>query len=209
MKWYHSLYWRIAAGVVACLALLLIVQATLFVWVVARSASTIPNQPPDRLAQTIALDVAQAIDRNPSLEIEKYVRQEYSADTQPFFVLFADHRRIEINGPFPSQLTEEAQNRLDMLNRVPPQRLMRGDRPRRPWVQRLSSSADRRQRRAARRRRGRARTALWFPVASLRPDAVGCRRRDADRRRRAGHGRDLRTGAAASAGGRRRGAPAG
>src|SRR5215510_10564356 len=102
MKWYRSFYWRIAAGFVACLALLLVVQATLFVWVVARAGATVPNQPPDRLAQTIALDIAQAVDRTPSLDLDHYVRQEYGADTQPFFVLLTDRRRIEIGGPFAS-----------------------------------------------------------------------------------------------------------
>ena len=36
-KWYQSLYWRIAIGFLLCLALLLVVQAMLFVWLVARS----------------------------------------------------------------------------------------------------------------------------------------------------------------------------
>jgi two-component system, OmpR family, sensor histidine kinase BaeS len=130
MKWYYSLYWRIAAGFVACLALLLVVQATLFVWVVARSGPTIPNQPPDRLAQTIALDIAQAVDRDPTLDVESYLRQEYAADTQPFFVLLSDRRRLEVGGPFPQELLQDAQARLDMLARLDPQRLMRGERPR-------------------------------------------------------------------------------
>jgi hypothetical protein len=75
MKWHHSLYWRIALGFVGCLALLLIVQGMLFVWVVSQSGSTIPNQPPDRFAQTIALDVSQAIERDATLDIGAYVRQ--------------------------------------------------------------------------------------------------------------------------------------
>lgn len=72
MKWHHSLYWRIAVGFVACLALLLLVQAMLFVWVVSRSTQTIPNQPPDRFAQTVALDVTQALERDPALDIREY-----------------------------------------------------------------------------------------------------------------------------------------
>ena len=67
MKWHHSLYSRIAVGFVACLALLLLVQGILFVWVASRSGSSVPNQPPDRFAQTIALDVTQEIERDPTL----------------------------------------------------------------------------------------------------------------------------------------------
>src|SRR6185312_7514049 len=54
MKWYQSLYWRIAIGVIGCLALLLIVQGVLFVWLVGRLGA-VPNQPPDRFAQTVAI----------------------------------------------------------------------------------------------------------------------------------------------------------
>ena len=36
-RWYRSLYWRIAIGFVLCLAAMLVVQAMLFVWVLARS----------------------------------------------------------------------------------------------------------------------------------------------------------------------------
>src|SRR5258707_8594669 len=98
MKWHHSLYWRIAVGFVACLALLLLVQAMLFVWVVSRSARTVPNQPPDRFAQTVALDVTQAIERDPTLDIAQYVRQEFAQDAQPFFVLLRDGRAVQVGG---------------------------------------------------------------------------------------------------------------
>jgi hypothetical protein len=32
--------------------------------------STVPNQPPDRFAQTIAVDASGALERDPSLDIE-------------------------------------------------------------------------------------------------------------------------------------------
>jgi signal transduction histidine kinase len=132
MKWHHSLYWRIAVGFVACLALLLLVQGMLFVWVVSRSAQTVPNQPPDRFAQTIALDVTQALERDPALDIDKYLREEYSRDAQPFFVLLRDGRAIEIGGPFPASMIEEARARLEnfsqrgFLSRGGPRRFERG-----------------------------------------------------------------------------------
>ena len=112
MKWHHSLYWRIAVGFVACLALLLLVQAMLFVWVVSRSAQTIPNQPPDRFAQTVALDATQALERDPTLDLAQYLRQEYARDAQPFFVLLRDGRAIEIGGSFPEPMVREARAAL-------------------------------------------------------------------------------------------------
>lgn len=114
MKWHHSLYWRIAVGFVACLALLLLVQAMLFVWVVSRSAQ-IPNQPPDRFAQTVALDASDALERDPALDLAQYLRQEYDSDAQPFFVLLKDGRAIEINGSFRDPMVQEARERFDGL----------------------------------------------------------------------------------------------
>ena len=74
-RWYRSLYWRIAIGFVLCLAAMLVVQAVLFVWVVEQEGPTLPGQPPDRFAQTLALDLAQAISRDPSFDVARYVRE--------------------------------------------------------------------------------------------------------------------------------------
>src|SRR5262245_29488885 len=106
MKWHDSLYWRIAVGFVACLALLLLVQAMLFVWVVSRSAQ-ISNQPPERFAQTVALDATEALERDPTLDLTQYMRQEYGRDAQPFFVLLRDGRTIEVNRAFPESVVRE------------------------------------------------------------------------------------------------------
>jgi signal transduction histidine kinase len=127
MKWHHSLYWRIAVGFVACLALLLLVQAMLFVWVVSRSAQTVPNQPPERFAQTIALDVTQALDRDPTLDIRQYLKQEYSRDSQPFFVLLKSGDAVEVNGSFPEAMVREARQRFDGLLSGNALRFGRGD----------------------------------------------------------------------------------
>jgi signal transduction histidine kinase len=114
MKWYQSLYWRIAIGVIGCLALLLIVQGVVFVWLVGRLGA-VPNQPPDRFAQTVAFDVTQALERDASLNIDKYLRDEYARDAQPFFVVLADGKTITIAGSFPSQLIDDARTRLTAI----------------------------------------------------------------------------------------------
>jgi signal transduction histidine kinase len=115
MKWHRSLYWRIAIGFVFCLGLLLVVQAMLFVWVLARSGS-VPSQPPDRFAQTVAFDVARALERDPALDLGQYIRDEYGKDAQPFFVLLADGALIELSGPFPAPIVAEARARLQLMS---------------------------------------------------------------------------------------------
>ena len=40
--WYRSLYWRIALGFIVFLTLMLVVQGALFLWLVGRSAGSLP-----------------------------------------------------------------------------------------------------------------------------------------------------------------------
>src|SRR3954447_22921097 len=102
------------------------VQGFLFVWMMTRAGSTVPNQPPERFAQTIAIDVSQALERDPTLDIERYVRQEYGTDSQPFVVVLADGRVLEIGARFPETLKAEARARLGALKAIDPARLARG-----------------------------------------------------------------------------------
>jgi len=126
VTWYRSLYWRIAVGFIACLALLLVVQGMLFVWMMAKAGSTIPNQPPDRFAQTVALDISGALDTDAKLDIEQYVRQEYAKDAQPFVVLLADGRSIDVGMRLPETALTDARARLEMLRAAGPARFGRG-----------------------------------------------------------------------------------
>src|SRR4051794_17268750 len=91
-----------------------------------RAGSTVPNQPPERFAQTIAIDVSQALERDPALDVERYVRQEYATDSQPFVVALADGRMLEIGARFPESLKTEARARLESLEGIDPARLARG-----------------------------------------------------------------------------------
>ncbi|MGE0450420.1 MAG: sensor histidine kinase [Vicinamibacterales bacterium] len=125
MTWYRSLYWRIAVGFIACLALLLIVQGVLFVWMMAQAGATIPNQPPNRLAQAIAIDLSQALERDASLDVEPYLREEYGRDVQPFFVLIGE-RAIVVGGQISEARVREARIRFDAFRALEARRLNRG-----------------------------------------------------------------------------------
>jgi two-component system, OmpR family, sensor kinase len=89
--WYRSLYWRIAIGFVALLAMLLLAQAALFLWLTDRFIGS-PGRTPVQLAEQVAADVGAALTRDPDLDLTAYVRQQFGRTFQPFVVRLADGR---------------------------------------------------------------------------------------------------------------------
>src|SRR5579872_1309007 len=113
MHWYRSLYWRIALGFVAFLATMLVVQAMFFTWAVAQSGRTLPGQSPPRFAQTVAIDLAGALEREPALDVAHYVHEQYAQVTYPFYVVLADGRTASNTGEaVPESLLRIAHARL-------------------------------------------------------------------------------------------------
>ena len=94
LSWYKSLYWRVALGLIAFLALMLAAEAALFLWTTDRIAGSMPARSPRRLAVLIASDLGTAIAADPKLEIEKYVREQYGNVLQTFLVIMRDGRVI-------------------------------------------------------------------------------------------------------------------
>src|SRR6188472_443297 len=104
-RWYRSLYWRIAFGFMLALAAMLVVQALLFVLAVSRVGPALPGQPPDRFAQTVALDVGAALESDPTLNIAQFIRDQFGRDAHPFFIMLKDGRVISNGGTtFPEPL---------------------------------------------------------------------------------------------------------
>ena len=64
--WFRSLYWRIALGSIAVLAVLLLVQALVFLWMSGTIATTLLGQSPDRIAAEAAKEVAAALQKDPA-----------------------------------------------------------------------------------------------------------------------------------------------
>jgi hypothetical protein len=46
LRWYRSLYWRVAFGLIAFLALMLTAEAALFIWTTDRIAGSMPARSP-------------------------------------------------------------------------------------------------------------------------------------------------------------------
>jgi two-component system, OmpR family, sensor kinase len=132
--WYQSLYWRIAVSLIAFLALALIAQGVLFIWMTDRIAGSMPAQSPRRLAVLVASDVAAALQRDPELQLGAYVQEQYSRVFQPIVLLMRDgrsftNRSTPVSPPMDAVLREEVarlvaarrferrRNELSMLER--------------------------------------------------------------------------------------------
>jgi signal transduction histidine kinase len=93
-RWYRSLYWRIALGLFAFLALMLAAQGALFLWMTERIAGSMPARDPRRLAVLVASDVGAALTADPSLDLAAYVRDQYGNVFQTFLVIMQDGRIV-------------------------------------------------------------------------------------------------------------------
>ncbi len=90
--WYRSIYWRIAIGFILFLAVMLIVQGGLFLWVVARNEGALPSHSLIEFANVIASDVGNEMEQDPHANIGQYVRDHYSQMSRAVFVMMSDGR---------------------------------------------------------------------------------------------------------------------
>ena len=88
----------------------------LFIWVASRSGPTVPGQPPERFAGAVAAEISAALERDPQLDLQQFVRAEYGGSAHPVFVMMTDGRMAGNGGTFPEALVRQAQ---EMLRRGP------------------------------------------------------------------------------------------
>jgi HAMP domain-containing protein len=104
--WYRSLYWRIALGLFAFLALMLTAQGALFLWMTDRIAGSMPARSPRRLAALVASDVSAALNANASLKLEQYLPEQYGEILQTFVIIMRDGRTFSNHNDVPDALLE-------------------------------------------------------------------------------------------------------
>jgi signal transduction histidine kinase len=90
--WFRSLYWRIAFGFIALLAVLLLAQSLIFLWLTDRFVGA-SARTPAQLAETVASDLGAALTREPDLTLDTYVETHFKHIYQPFLVTLLDGRR--------------------------------------------------------------------------------------------------------------------
>ena len=90
VSWRKSLYRRIALGLFAFVAVMLAAEGTLFLWISQRLAGAMPARSPRQLAALVSQDVGAALTRDPSLDLEAYLVNQYKEVAQTFFVVLRD-----------------------------------------------------------------------------------------------------------------------
>src|SRR5262245_27870674 len=98
-RWFRIFYWRIALGFIATLALLLLVQTSLAVWMTGRiwgHASRTPAQ----LADLVAQDLEKQLPRDGGVfDLSGYLAQKYGRGYQPFVVVLRGNETTFSNRP--------------------------------------------------------------------------------------------------------------
>ena len=110
--WYRSLYWRIALGFIGFLAVLLITQALLFLVLAGQTGGMFPATSNARLAEIIASDLREELERNPALDIPAHITHEYNRVAQPFIVVLVNGGAISNRDPIPPPLVRYARGLL-------------------------------------------------------------------------------------------------
>ncbi|MGE5361210.1 MAG: ATP-binding protein [Bacteroidales bacterium] len=75
--WHRSLYWRIALGFILCLAVVLVAQGILFLWLVARADGALPSRSLVDIANVVAEDLGGEVEDHPDLDVSEYIDQHY------------------------------------------------------------------------------------------------------------------------------------
>ena len=141
-RWYRSLYWRIAFGLIAFLAIMLAAEGSVFLWMTDRIAGSMPARSPRRLAALVASDLATALTANNRLDIENYIHEQFGQTLQTFVVIMRDGQILANHDDVPPQLLDAVRAELEFIETRGPRRFGRrgawgegldpGDRPPRP-----------------------------------------------------------------------------
>ncbi len=113
--WYRSVYWRIAFGFVATVAVVLALQAALFLWL-ATTTDAIAMRSPAHVAAVAAAELATALEADPGLDVDAWLAREFGRGPHGVFVVRLDDR-LHRSGRFvvPPFLVRVARFRLRAL----------------------------------------------------------------------------------------------
>ena len=115
VPWHQSLYWRIALGLFAFVALMLVAEGALFLWISDRLAGAMPARSPRQLAGLVARDVGAALTRDQTLNLDTYLADQYEDVAQTFFVALRDGRVASNHDDVPAEIVAELRAEMALI----------------------------------------------------------------------------------------------
>ena len=102
-RWYRSLYWRIAAGFIGFLALMLLAQGGLFLWLSTQRDEAMPPRLLADLTRLVADELTDAATREPRTDLVELARVRFSDLARPAALVLADGRVVSagLDPPWP------------------------------------------------------------------------------------------------------------
>ena len=127
-RWYRSLYWRIALGLVVTIAGILAVQGLVVLWLLGREVPPLGPRRRASPAWSRRTWVAR-LEATPGLDLGRFVREEYQQRLFPFVVVLRDGRVVSPDGlTVPDELREATLPVTPSCRPGPPRRGGRGGR---------------------------------------------------------------------------------
>ncbi|MGE0816277.1 MAG: sensor histidine kinase [Vicinamibacterales bacterium] len=111
-RWYRSLYWRIAAGFIAALALMLVVQGGLLFWLSSQRDEALPPRLIADLAALVADELAADAARAPAADLAELARARFKELDRPAALVLPDGSVVAGAVPPPEPLVATVVARL-------------------------------------------------------------------------------------------------
>jgi two-component system OmpR family sensor kinase len=90
----RSLYWRIGLGFILFLAITLVLQAALFIYVAGETEGGMPERMGRDFAELVASDFESALSRDPQLDLRRYAEERIQEFHRPAAIVFPDGTAI-------------------------------------------------------------------------------------------------------------------
>src|SRR6188472_349486 len=94
----RSLYWRIGFGFILFLAITLILQVGLFIWVAGETEGGMPERMGRDFAELVASEFEAALARDPQLDLRVYAERRIKELHRPAAIIFPDGSAIAPEG---------------------------------------------------------------------------------------------------------------
>jgi signal transduction histidine kinase len=111
-RWYRSLYWRIAIGFIAFLALTLVAQGGLFLWLSTQREAALPPRLLGDLAALVAEELGDAAERGSGMELALLAEERFRDLGRPAALVLADGRVVAGDLEPPPPLVEDVRAQL-------------------------------------------------------------------------------------------------